>query len=128
VRLAFAATDDDSEVCTPTVALNNAKNAKLFSSGNKSLAVGKTMAVNFLVTYNCASPMSVKGDTTPNDFSLTATVHHEALAGGEADSHPADDACPRGALGFDPNPAPKGTIDKGCGGKQGGPIVVNVVP
>ncbi|HEY1269183.1 MAG TPA: hypothetical protein VGH16_18135 [Candidatus Binatia bacterium] len=128
VRLGFAATDDDSEICTPTVALNNAKNAKLFSSGSKTLAVGKTMAVSFLVTYTCASPMSIKGDSTPNDFSLTATVHHEELAGGEADSHPADDVCPRGALGFDPNPAPKGTTDKGCGGKGGGPIVVNVVP
>jgi hypothetical protein len=133
VRLALQSTDDDGEGCNASVALNNAKNAALFSTGSKVLAVGKTMKVNFLVTYTCASPMSIKGDATPNDFSITATVHHDELAGGDADSHPADDMCPRNPLGFDPNPAPKGTVDKGCGSKQaggglGGPIVVNVVP
>ncbi|HEY6200279.1 MAG TPA: hypothetical protein VI231_16865, partial [Candidatus Binatia bacterium] len=134
VRLGFTPIDDDGESCgAPSIALNNAKNATLFSTGSKVLAVGKTMKVNFLVTYTCASPMSIKGDPTPNDFSITATVHHDELAGGDADSHPADDMCPRNPLGFDPNPAPKGTVDKGCGSKQaggglGGPIVVNVVP
>src|SRR5581483_4216818 len=127
VRLGFTPSDDDSESCNASVALNDAKNAKLFSSGTKALAVGKTMAVNFLVTYNCASPVSVKGDATPNDFSISATVHHEDLAGSIPDTHPEDDVCPRGPLGFDPNPAPKGTVDKGCG-KQGSPILVNVVP
>ncbi|HKA32090.1 MAG TPA: hypothetical protein VKH64_02680, partial [Candidatus Binatia bacterium] len=132
VQLQFQNIDNDFESCgAPSVALNNAKNAALFSTGNKVLAVGKTMKVNFLVTYMCASPMSIQGDPTPNDFSISATVHHEVL--GAADSHPADDMCPRSPLGFDPNPAPKGTVDKGCGAKQaggalGGPIVVNVVP
>ena len=133
VRLGFTSIDDDGEACGASVALNNAKNAALFSTGSKVLAIGKTMKVNFLVTYTCAAPMAIKGDPTPNDFTVTATVHHEELAGGDADSHPADDVCPRSPLGFDPNPSPKGTVDKGCGAKQaggalGGPIVVNVVP
>jgi hypothetical protein len=72
------------------------------------------MKVNFFVTYSCAAPMSFKGDPTPNDFSISATVHHEALAGSAPDSHPEDNACPRSPLGFETNPSPKGTTDKGC--------------
>lgn len=116
VRLGFAPIDDDFESCgIRSVALNNIKNAALFASGSNILAIGKTMKVNFLVTYSCAAPMSVKGDPTPNDFSISATVHHEALAGDAADSHPEDNVCPRSPLGFDANPPPKGTTDKGCG-------------
>ena len=71
VRLGLVSTDDDVENCgAPSVALNNAKNAALFSTGSKVLAVGKTMKVNFLVTYTCASPMSIKGDATPNRVTL----------------------------------------------------------
>ncbi|HEX9443084.1 MAG TPA: hypothetical protein VGA73_03150, partial [Candidatus Binatia bacterium] len=134
VRLNLNPIDDDNESCgTPLVQLNSLKNAALFSAGNKILPVGKTISVNFLVTYNCSTAVAVKGDPSPNDYSLSASVHHEALAGTVGDTHPDDDSCPRASLGSDPNPPPAGILDKGCGAKTafgtpGGPIVINVLP
>jgi hypothetical protein len=128
VRLSVSVVDDDGELCAPAiVALDGGANAALFAGGPVVIATGKKLTVNYLVTYNCSSPLAIKGDPTPGDYSHTATVHHEALAGGIADNHAFDDTCPRAAL-FDPNPPPKGTKDKGCGSKGGGPVVTNVTP
>ncbi|HEY2986587.1 MAG TPA: hypothetical protein VGL11_02605 [Candidatus Binatia bacterium] len=132
-RLSVSVVDDDGESCAAAqIALNGVKNAALFPGGLKLLAMGQTMTVNFLVTYNCSGAAAGKQDPTPGDYSHTATVHHEVLSGASADTHGADDACPRPILpgGFDPNPPPSGTPDKGCGPKKspGAPIVVNVTP
>jgi hypothetical protein len=128
VRLSLSVVDDDFESCAPAiVALDGLKNAALFSGGPAVIATGKSLTVNFLVTYDCSGRLNIKKDRTSGDYSHTATVHHEALAGGTADNHAADDTCPRAAL-FDPNPPPKGTKDKGCGGKRGTPVLTNVTP
>jgi hypothetical protein len=126
VRLNVSAIDNDGESCqTAVVALNGAANAALFSLGSKVLLQKQSMTVNFSVTLQCqsAQPKS-KTDPSPGDYNYTATVHHEVLGG--SDAHPDDDTCPHAAL-FDPNPPPKGTKDKGCGGKSGTPVVTDVV-
>ncbi|MGH7961198.1 MAG: choice-of-anchor Q domain-containing protein [Candidatus Binatia bacterium] len=79
-----------------------------------TLAPKQKVDVAFDVAFDCANdPLkSSKKDPDHKDYSYTATVNHAAL-GGALDSHPADDTCPRDALGLDPNP--DGTItDKGC--------------
>jgi uncharacterized repeat protein (TIGR01451 family) len=76
----------------------------------KMLNPKKTLNVVFDVTFDCANdPAKGAGH---EDYSYSASVNHAALDG-EADTHPADDSCPRAALGIVPNP--DGTInDKGC--------------
>lgn len=137
VRLNVSVTDDNEE-CRPAlppagVALDAVKNAALFGSGSAILSPGKTLAVNFQVTFNCpgALPKSTV-DSTPADYSFSAAVYHDVLDG-VADIHSEDDTCPRGALPglLDPLPPPKGMSDKGCGGKVpggtlGAPVTVNV--
>jgi uncharacterized repeat protein (TIGR01451 family) len=54
------------------------------------------LPVVFMVTYDCANDRA-KG-AGHEDFRYRATVHHEALDD-QPDSDPADDSCPRGALG-----------------------------
>ena len=123
----------DEENCSPgVVVLDPVKTPALFSKGPKILKLGGTLTVAFQVTYNCANPLPKGGDLTPGDYSHTATVHHDALPGALADTHPDDDMCPRIPLPFDSNPPPKGTVDKGCGAKTptgtlGGPVVTNIV-
>jgi hypothetical protein len=133
VRLNVSVTDDN-EGCLPAeVALDAAKNAALFGSGSAVLSSKKTLAVNFLVTFNCPGAIPKKSaDTTPGDYSFSATVFHDVLDG-SADIHNEDDTCPRGALPglLDPLPPPKGTSDKGCGGKASGgtagaPVTTNI--
>ena len=76
----------------------------------KTLKPKKTLIVVFNVTFDCANdPAKGAGH---EDYSYSASVTHEALDG-EADTHPADDSCPRAALGIDPNPDGK-INDKGC--------------
>jgi hypothetical protein len=72
--------------------------------------------VFFTVTYDCAND-ALKG-LGHEDFSYTATVHHEAIDG-NPDSHSVDDVCPHDALpgGVD-NVAGLKIKDKGCGGKK----------
>jgi hypothetical protein len=76
------------------------------------------LSVYFDVTFDCAiNPAKGLGQ---EDFRYTATVHHEALEGEVADTHPECDVCPRPPLEgfFDPNP--NGRIrDKGCGAPVG---------
>ena len=75
------------------------------------------MNVFFDVTYGCANdPLKGVGH---EDYRYLATVHHEAIDG-NADTHTADDTCPRPPLpsGVDPNPDPNKPLkDNGCGGK-----------
>ncbi len=129
-RLSVAVVDVD-ETCQPAgIALNGLKNAILFSNGPKVLKPKGTLTVNFTVTYQC--PGALPKTNTAGDYSHTATVHHDALSGAIADTHTEDDVCPRAPLGFDPNPAPKGVTDNGCGAKTpfgtlGNPVVTNVV-
>ncbi|MGE5303079.1 MAG: hypothetical protein ACM3TN_07095, partial [Alphaproteobacteria bacterium] len=115
------------------VNLDATKNAALFSSGSAIVSAGKTLAINFLVTFNCPGALPKKtADSTPGDYSFSATVYHEVLDG-TADIHGEDDMCPRPALpgSLDPLPPPKGTSDKGCGAKMpnrtlGGPVTTGV--
>jgi hypothetical protein len=123
---------DDNEGCLPAgVTLDAAKNSVLFGGGSKTLSSKQSLTVNFVVTFNCPGALPKNSaDSTPGDYSFSATVHHEVLDG-SADSHPADDVCPRGAPPgvLDPLPPPKGTSDKGCGAKKspGAAITVNIV-
>jgi hypothetical protein len=73
--------------------------------------------VFFEVTFDCANdPLKGIGH---EDFKYTATVHHDALPGGAADVHHADDTCPRPPLPGGVDTFPDGKIkDKGCGGKN----------
>jgi hypothetical protein len=130
VRLSVAVVDNDGEGCQPAVvALDTAANAALFAQGPFAFQSKGSMTVSYLVTYNCTNAKKPAFDTTPGDYSYTATVHHEVIDG-NADSHSADDICPRSALGTDPNP--DGTInDTGCGAKKlngtfGKPVLTNV--
>lgn len=76
----------------------------------KTLKPKKTLTVVFDVTFACANDPA-KG-VGHEDYRYTATVDHAALDG-EADTHPADDSCPRTPQGIDPNPDGK-INDKGC--------------
>lgn len=131
VRLTVDAIDDGSESCTNPagVAFDNAVNAALFPGGSKILKSKAKLTVNFLVTYDCAAPVS-KITSATGDYSHTATVHHDVLDG-NPDAHAADDICPHNSF-FDPNPPTKGTKDSGCGAKIskttfGNPVVTNVI-
>jgi hypothetical protein len=134
VRLIVSVTDDN-EQCQPAVVnLDGTKNAALFGSGSAVVSPGKTLTVNFLVTFNCPGALPKKtADSSPADYSFSATVYHDVLDG-TADVHREDDVCPRDPLpgSFDPLPPPKGTSDKGCGAKManrtlGGAITTQVV-
>ena len=136
VRLWVTPSDDDGESCQPAIrTLDATKNAALFKKGPRVLKPKQKLTVHYLVTYECknAKPKD-KLDATPGDYAHSATVHHEALDGSLADTHTADDACPRSVPPpFVVDPNPDGTIkDKGCGEKKadktfGAPIVTNVV-
>jgi len=89
--------------------------------------------VNF--TTNCVpdARKSTKKDPGHEDFSYTAHVDHAALDD-NADTHTADDDCPRSVTPpFEIEPNPDGTIkDKGCGnpkgdGTFGNPVLTDVV-
>jgi predicted outer membrane repeat protein len=80
----------------------------------------KKLTVTFTATFACTNdPLKTsKKDPGHDDFHWVATVHRDALGGGDA--HGADDVCPRPTLpgGIDSNPDPAKPIkDKGCGGK-----------
>jgi sugar lactone lactonase YvrE len=134
VRLTVSLVDNDSETCQPAiVALHPTKNATIFSGGAKTIKRKAKLTIHYLVTYECDNPaVKMSTDTTPGDYSHTATVFRSLL--GDADSHGEDDGCPRFALDTfghrDPNP--DGTIvDKGCGARQpdgtfGKPILTNI--
>jgi hypothetical protein len=134
VRLSVDRIDDDGEGCDVAagVALDTVKNAALFSKGPKVLKLKGTATINFLVTYHCFSAQPAnKLDLTRGDYSHTATVYHDVIDPGVADSHTADDTCPHNPL-FDSNPLPSGMTDKGCGAKKpdgtlGGAVVTDVV-
>jgi len=74
-------------------------------------------AVVFDVTFSCANDRTEGGP----DYRYRAAVSCPAFEG-LADSHPADDRCPRGALAFsDRNAGPGaklGINDRGCGGRS----------
>jgi hypothetical protein len=133
VRLSVTTLDDNEGCLAAGVALDAVKNAALFGSGSVILPSKKTLTINFLVTFECPGALPKKtADSTPADYSFSATVYHEALDG-TADVHSEDDVCPRGPLpgSLDPFPPPKGTSDKGCGAKMpnrslGGPITTGV--
>jgi hypothetical protein len=114
------------------VQLDPVKTPALFSKTPTKIVKPKgSLTVTFRVTYHCSGAMPKGADSDTADYTHTATVHHEALPGGLADTHPADDVCPHGPL-FDPNPPPKGTADKGCGAKTplgtlGGAVVTDIV-
>jgi hypothetical protein len=121
----------DESCNAASVMLDPVKTPALFSkTPTKIVKIGGTLTVPFRVTYNCASPAAKSADLNTADYTHTATVHHDALAGGHLDTHPEDDMCPRVPQGFDANPPPKGTTDKGCGAKTppGGPVVTNILP
>jgi hypothetical protein len=74
----------------------------------------KKLTLRYSVTFDCVNDPAKSSKTNPGheDFRLNATMHQSALDG-KPDTHPADDTCPRQALGVDPNP--DGTlVDKGC--------------
>ncbi len=132
VRLTAKVTDDN-ECVAAGVALDAQKNARLFGAGSALLSSGRSLTINFLVSFNCpgALPRSTP-DPNPADYSFSAKVYHDVLDE-VADTHPEDDTCPRGALPglVDPWPPPKGTADKGCGarnpdGTLGAPVTTNV--
>jgi hypothetical protein len=134
VRLEVSVDDDDGEDCQDAIVeLDEAKNAKTFAKGAKTLKPRQKLNIFFLVTYECSAAVkTAKGDSTPGDYSHIATVFHDELDG-ESDTHPDDDACPHDALpgNKDDNPAPKGVTDKGCGAKKadksfGDPIVTDL--
>lgn len=80
----------------------------------------KTLGVVFEVTFDCANDRAKSTPTNPGheDYRYTATVNHAALDG-EADSHPADNTCPRDGTPPFVDPNPDGKIkDKGCGGQK----------
>jgi hypothetical protein len=88
------------------------------------------LTVTFTATFACANDPA-KG-VGHEDFSLRAEVKHEALGG--ADSHPADDVCPRSVTPpFAIDPYPDGKIkDKGCGKKKadttlGDPVLIDLI-
>jgi hypothetical protein len=127
VRLSVAVIDTDlvSEGCNPASIVLDGANTALFTGGRPQVLASKaTLTVGFLVTYNCSSP-ATKSTSATGDYSHTATVHHDVLDG-NPDAHTADDICPHSSL-FDPNPPTKGTKDKGCGNKGGGPVLTNVI-
>ncbi|MGH7965596.1 MAG: hypothetical protein ACRERD_27915, partial [Candidatus Binatia bacterium] len=69
--------------------------------------------VVFDVTFDCVNdPLKSTGTVAHDDYAYTATVNH-AVLDGQADTHTADDMCPRAALGTDPNPDGK-LKDTGC--------------
>jgi hypothetical protein len=129
VQLNVAVTDNNESCLPAVVQLDPIATPALFSGGPKIIAIGGTLTVTFRVTYNCAGAVAKKSDLSPADYTHTATVHHDALPGGLPDEHPADDVCPHAPLGFDPNPPPNGTTDKGCGAKKppGGPVTTNII-
>jgi hypothetical protein len=79
------------------------------------LAPRKKLNVYFSVTIGCANnPLKGIGQ---QDYRVLATVNHAALDAGP-DSQPANNDCPR-----PPNPA---MGDKGCGGKGGAAVLIDV--
>jgi glucose/arabinose dehydrogenase len=81
----------------------------------------KKLKLTYTVAFACA-------DT----YAYSAALFHEAIDG-QADTHTADDFCPRPPLpfGVDPNPDNK-VKDKGCGAKipggdRGGPVTTEVI-
>jgi HYR domain len=117
-----------SNVCpNATVLLHNGPPNK-----TKTLKPKQKLTVTFDVTYNCANdPAKGAGH---EDFRYLATVNHAAIDG-NADTHTADDNCPRAPLpdGTDPNPDPNKPLkDKGCGNKDkatgqiGAPVLADV--
>jgi hypothetical protein len=131
VRLNATVLDDNEGCLAAGVALDAAKNAALFGGGSKVLPSKKSLTINFLVTFNCPGALPKNSaDSTPGDYSFSATVHHDVLDG-SADIHADDDDCPRAGLPglFDALPPPKGTADKGCGAKNspGAPITTRIV-
>jgi hypothetical protein len=133
VRLSVNVLDDNEGCLAAGVALDAAKNGALFAAGSRILPSSKSLTINFLVTFNCPGALPKSSvDSTPGDYSFSAAVYHDVLDG-TADIHGEDDVCPRDALPglFDPLAPPKGTTDKGCGGKKpggtlGAPITANV--
>lgn len=132
VRLNVSVTDGNE--CLPAgVALDAQKNASLFRAGSALLSSGRSVTINFLVSFNCPGALP-RGTPDPNpaDYSFSAAVYHDVLDG-VADIHSEDDTCPRSAVPglMDPLPPPKGTSDRGCGarnpdGTLGAPVTVNV--
>jgi hypothetical protein len=80
----------------------------------------KKLTVVFDVIFDCANDGAKSTPMNPGheDFRYVAEVNHGALDG-KADTHPADDVCPRDIEppGVDPNP--DGTVkDLGCGNRR----------
>ncbi|MBI3800305.1 MAG: SBBP repeat-containing protein [Deltaproteobacteria bacterium] len=78
----------------------------------------KSLTAVFSQTFDCANDPRRSTARNPShaDYRYTVALDHTVLDG-NADTHPADDVCPRDPLGLDPNP--DGTIvDQGCGGKK----------
>ena len=81
----------------------------------------KKLSLKYRVSFDCA-----------DSYAFTATVSHEPIDD-LADTHPADDFCPRPPLPFGVDPNPDGKLkDKGCGAKvsggdRGGAVVTEVI-
>lgn len=81
----------------------------------KTLAPKKKLTLAYTAGFACANdPDATTKTDAHNDFQVTATVHAAVLGG--TDSLPANDVCPH---------APFGT-DKGCGGKGGTDVFIDV--
>jgi hypothetical protein len=80
-----------------------------------TLGARKELTLSFAVTFDCANDPTAGSP----DYRYVTKVNHPALDR-VADSHPADDTCPRDALAaLDHNPGVGRSIkDKGCGGKK----------
>lgn len=91
----------------PTVALHPVKKFPI------TLKPKQKLAVKFDVEFaQACDPAKSTKSVDHDDFRYGATITHAVLGG--ADAHPADDVCPRAALGVDPNPDGK-VKDAGCG-------------
>jgi hypothetical protein len=76
----------------------------------------KKLTLTFTAAFDCANDQLAGAGH--EDFRSIASVHHNAIDG-LADTHPADDNCPRAPLpgGTDPNPDPSKPLkDTGCAG------------
>lgn len=100
-----------------------------------SMKTGDFLTINYRVAFTCANDparTTIKSGNH-NDYSYTASVNH-AILDGNADSHPADDVCPRTVTApYEIDPVSNGTIkDRGCGAQLkdktfGGDILTDII-
>jgi YVTN family beta-propeller protein len=95
----------------------------------------QTLKVPFDVTFGCVNDPKRSTSKEPNhyDYRYGASINRAALDG-EADTHHADDTCPRSVNPpYETDASPDGTIrDRGCGARKpdgtfGGEILTDIV-